>query len=62
MRGLAVVATVKATDFVWVGELLSLTVAVKLDVPPEVGVPEIVPVLAEIDKPAGSWPDVIDQV
>jgi hypothetical protein len=62
VRGLAVVAIVKATDFVWDGELLSLTVAVKLDVPLEEGVPEIVPVVAVIERPAGSCPDVMDQV
>jgi hypothetical protein len=51
----------KLADFVWVGLLLSLTVAVRLAVPLAVGEPEIAP---EIDKvnPAGRLPEVIDQV
>jgi hypothetical protein len=51
-----------AADFVWTGELLSLTVAVKLDVPLVVGVPEIMPVVAARVSPAGRLPEVIDQV
>jgi hypothetical protein len=39
----------------------SVTVAVKLDVPLAVGVPEIAP-LADRLRPAGRLPEVIDQV
>ena len=49
-------------DFVWTGELLSLTVAVKLYVPLVVGVPEMMPVVAARVSPAGRLPEVIDQV
>jgi hypothetical protein len=41
---------------------LSLTVAVKLDVPLAVGVPEMIPVVASRVSPAGRLPAVIDQV
>jgi hypothetical protein len=51
-----------AADFVWAGLLLSLTVAVKFDVPVADGVPEIMPVVAARLSPAGSAPAVIDQV
>ena len=51
-----------AADFVRAGLLLSVTVAVKLEVPPVVGVPEMVPVVADRVSPAGSAPAVIDQV
>ena len=53
---------VDAADFVCTGELLSVTVAVKLEVPAEVGAPEIAPAAAESVRPAGKLPDVIDQV
>jgi hypothetical protein len=49
-------------DAVWVGELLSLTAAVKLNVPPVVGVPEITPVLAWSVTPAGRLPEVTDHM
>jgi hypothetical protein len=49
------------TDTAWAGLLLSLTVAVKLEVPLAVGVPEIVPLDARF-SPAGSLPEVIDHV
>jgi hypothetical protein len=49
-------------DCVWIGLPLSLTVAVKLDAPFAVGVPEITPVVAARVKPAGKLPDVIDHV
>src|SRR5260370_28571218 len=42
-----------AADFVWTGLPLSLTAAVKLDVPVAVGVPEITPVVAARVRPAG---------
>jgi hypothetical protein len=41
---------------------LSVTVAVKFDVPVAVGVPEIMPVVAARVSPAGSVPAVIDHV
>ena len=49
-------------DFVWTGLPLSLTAAVKLDVPVAVGVPEITPVVAARVRPAGRLPEAIDQV
>ena len=51
-----------AADGVWAGLLLSLTVALKLDVPLAVGVPEITPVVAARLSPAGRLPEVIDHV
>ena len=51
-----------ATVFVWTGEPLSLTVAVKLEVPLVVGVPEMIPVVAARESPAGRLPAVIDHV
>jgi hypothetical protein len=50
---------VSVADCIWIGEPLSLTLTVKLEELPEVGVPEIVPVDA-IERPAGNWPEVID--
>ena len=41
---------------------MSLTVAVKLDVPLVVGVPEMIPVVAARVSPAGRLPEVIDHV
>ena len=41
---------------------MSVTVAVKLDVPVAVGLPEIMPVVAARLSPAGNVPAVIDQV
>jgi hypothetical protein len=49
-------------NLVWIGELLSLTVTVKFDVPVAVGVPEITPVDGERVKPAGRAPELIDQL
>ena len=61
--GAAAATTIEvATDFVWTGVPLSLTVAVKLDVPLMVGVPEMMPVVAARVSPAGRLPAVIDQV
>jgi hypothetical protein len=51
-----------AADFVWVGELLSFTVTVKLEAVVAVGVPEITPVDVARVKPAGSAPELIDQL
>ena len=50
------------TDCVWTGEPLSETCAVKVNVPLDVGVPEIVPVVAACVRPLGKLPEVIDQV
>jgi hypothetical protein len=44
------------------GLLLSLTVTVKVEVPLIVGEPEIIPVEDVSLSPAGSWPELIDQV
>lgn len=52
---------VRETELVWIGELLSLTVAVKVEAPLAVAVPEITPVEGEIDSPAGNCPELIDQ-
>jgi len=47
----------------WVAAVIpSATRAVKLDVPVVVGIPEIMPVAAASDSPAGSEPADIDQV
>ena len=51
----------RLTDLDWTGEPLSLTDAVKLNVPLAVGVPEIKPVDAVRLRPAGREPEVIDQ-
>jgi hypothetical protein len=53
---------VRDTDLVSTGLLLSLTVAVKVNVPPAVGFPEITPLLADSANPAGRLPEVTDQV
>ena len=68
VRGVAVVAVAAATAIVSdtdcdsTGELLSLTVTVKLEEPLEVGLPEIVPVVGENERPAGICPELIDHV
>jgi hypothetical protein len=49
-------------DRVWVGLLRSLTVAVKVNVPLVVGIPEMSPLPAANVKPVGRLPNVIDQV
>jgi hypothetical protein len=41
---------------------LSLTVAVKLEVPDAVGLPEMIPLVAARVSPAGRLPDLIDHV
>jgi hypothetical protein len=51
-----------AVERVWTGLLLSLTLAVKVNVPLAVGVPEISPLLAASVNPAGRLPELIDQV
>jgi hypothetical protein len=60
--GAAVATTIEScTDLVCAGLPASVTVAVKLVVPLAVGVPEITPVAAASDRPAGRLPVVIDQ-
>ena len=49
-------------DLVSTGLLLSLTDAVKVNVPAAVGVPEMVPLLADKANPVGRVPEEIDQV
>lgn len=51
-----------AADLAWEGSLLSVTVAVKLEVPVAVGVPEIVPLVAARVNPVGRLPELIDHV
>jgi hypothetical protein len=53
---------VKAEVAVWVGEPLSVSLTVKLAVVWEVGVPVMMPVVLERERPEGSAPAVIDQV
>ena len=57
----ALTVTDSLAEAVCVGDALSVTVTVKLDVPVFVGVPEITPVLESV-KPAGRLPDAIDHV
>jgi hypothetical protein len=57
--GPAAVAIVNPADCFWAGELLSLTVTVKVDVPFVVGVPEMTPA-AEMERPTGSCPEASD--
>jgi hypothetical protein len=51
-----------AVAVLWVGLVESVTSIVKLDVPVPVGVPLITPVDATRDSPAGSDPELIDQL
>jgi hypothetical protein len=57
-----VTTTEVVAEVTWAGLLLSVTVAVKVEVPLVVGEPEIVPVEGLRVNPAGRFPDVIDQV
>jgi hypothetical protein len=52
----------RLTDFDCAGFSASVTVAVKLAVPLEVGVPAMTPVAGTRVIPAGRWPVVMDQV
>jgi hypothetical protein len=61
-EGAAATVIEAEADFVCVGLLLSLTIAVKLEVPTAVGVPEIVPVVAARVSPVGRLPELIDHV
>jgi hypothetical protein len=54
------IVIVRGTDLVSTGLLLSRTVAVKVKVPLEVGVPEITPLLADNANPVGRLPEVTD--
>jgi hypothetical protein len=49
-------------DAVWAGLAESFTVTAKLNVPLAAGVPEIRPVDADMERPLGNWPEVIDHV
>lgn len=62
VSGTAAMTIAVVADFFWTGLLLSFTVAVKLEVPFEAGVPEITPVVAASVNPEGKLPDVIDHV
>jgi len=55
----AAIAIDVVTDCVWSGDPLSLTVAVKVEPPAAVGVPEMTPV-DERESPAGNEPEVTD--
>jgi hypothetical protein len=59
--GAAANVTVVTADFVCSGVPLSPTVAVNVNTPLAVGVPEMIPVLATKVSPVGNAPDVIDQ-
>jgi hypothetical protein len=50
-----------AEDLLWAGLPLSVTVAVKLNVPETVGAPEMVPLLARV-RPAGKLPELTVQL
>jgi hypothetical protein len=56
---LGAITTAVDTDFVCAGLPASCTVAVRLNVPLAVGVPEIAPLAARV-RPAGRLPEVID--
>jgi hypothetical protein len=60
--GVGATTTDVAADADCTGLLLSITLAVKAEVPDWVGTPEIVPVDDVRVSPAGSLPAVIDQV
>ena len=52
----------RETDLLWAGEPASVTAAVKVAVPLEVGVPEIRPFDVFRLSPAGRLPETKDQV
>jgi hypothetical protein len=54
--------TVTLSDFVAVSKWASVTFTVKVLVPVPVGVPEITPVLGARASPAGTVPEMIDQL
>ena len=51
--GVAIPTIFREAELLWVGEPLSLAVTVKTEVPFEVDVPEITP-LVEIERPPGN--------
>jgi hypothetical protein len=53
---------VAVVDVTWVGLLLSVTVAVKVEVPLAVGTPEIAPLDDDRLKPGGRLPERIAHV
>jgi hypothetical protein len=59
-RAAAVTAIDRLTDLACAGLPESATLAVKLNVPAAVGVPEIRPVLEARESPAGSAPEEMD--
>jgi hypothetical protein len=61
VSGVAALAMVTVAEFVWIGELLSLTATVKLKVPLAVGVPAITPA-GERANPGGNWPELTVQL
>jgi hypothetical protein len=60
-RAAADTAMERLTDLTCAGLPASATLAVKLNVPAAVGVPEIRPVLEARESPAGRAPEEIDQ-
>jgi hypothetical protein len=62
VNALGTITSVIAADLICAGLPLSLTVAVKLDVPIVVGIPEIMPLVGVRLNPAGRLPEVIDHV
>ena len=52
----------RVTDLLWAGEPASVTAAVKVAVPLEVGVPEIRPFDVFRFRPVGRLPETKDQV
>jgi hypothetical protein len=57
----AAITKVKVEFVVCCGDPLSFTVTPKVKVPVTVGVPEITPLDADRDNPAGSWPELIEE-
>jgi hypothetical protein len=62
VSGVAATTTVTDADCVCTGLPLSCTLAVKVDTPLVVTVPEITPVDGTMDRPAGNCPDEMDHV
>jgi signal recognition particle GTPase len=61
VAGVVLTVIDSCADAVCAGDVLSVAVTVKLDVPAFVGVPEITPAL-ESDSPFGSFPLLTDHV
>jgi hypothetical protein len=57
----AVIFTTSAFETIWAGLLLSVTLAVKLNVPALVGLPLIIPAVDKV-SPAGKVPELMDHV